>query len=557
MSIDKYKIKKIISEHNIVNVIGQYIKLEKYGTNYKACCPFHKEEKPSFYINETKQFFYCFGCSVGGDVIKFLQEYKKINFFDAVKILSPNENFLTNKNIDTNNSKLEIYSMLQKSSHYYHRALYINSNKQIAIQYLKNRGISGITAKKFLIGFAENSWNKIFNILNEGDKKQDIIIESGLCKIGKKGIYDVFRNRIIFPIRDKLGKNIAFGARAINDNIKPKYINSSDNYFFKKSKNLYGIFEAQTYIKKINSVIVVEGYIDVITLSQSGISNVVSILGSNITKHQINLLCSYTNNIYFCFDGDYAGQKAAIRTMELLLPLVKSIHNIKFIFLPFGIDPDAYINKYGKKQFLILYKKAISLSNFIIYILIRKINIKHIEDRKKLINRSLYILKKINFDKILKELINIHISKLIGFNLNTVFNIKENKKINYKKNNPSIEICMRAAIILLENPLFIKQIEKKIVLILNNQKTYEIFYSKKLIGYNLLKIIINNIYGGRINIKTIKMYLKKQKLYSFKELYEIIDNSSKNVLYKDFLNIFNKIKAIKFFLNLYVLLKKN
>ena len=556
--IDKYKIKKIISENNIVDVIGRYIKIERYGINYKACCPFHKENHPSFYINESKQFFYCFGCSIGGDVIKFLQEYKKISFFEAIKILSPNENIIKDKDSGNNTKKLKIYSILQKASYFYHKELYVNVNKEIPIKYLKNRGMSGITAKKFLIGFAENNWNKVFKIFNAKNNQQDAIIESGLCKVGKKGIYDVFRNRIIFPIKDQFGKNIAFGARSIDDSVKPKYLNSPDNEFFKKSKNLYGIFEAKNSIKELNSVIVVEGYMDVVMLSQSGIQNVVSILGSNVSKDQIELLLLYTSNIYFCFDGDYAGQKAAIRTMELLIPIVKSNNNIRFIFLPFGTDPDTYISKNGKESFFALYKNAISLSNFIIHILLRKINIKSIDGRKKLISRSLYIAKKIAFDKVLKNLIKINISKLVGFDINIISNLyKQNKKTCKNNDNKiNLEICLKAAVILLDNPFFVKKLEKRIILTLNDKKTYDIFYSKKLIGYNLLKIIINNLYSNNISINTIKMFLSKKKLRSFQELYEIIDGSAKSLLYKDFVNVFNEIKKIKSFFNLYLFLKK-
>ena len=338
-TIDKNKIKQIISQNNIVHVIGRYIKIEKHGSNYRACCPFHKEDHPSFYINEARQFFYCFGCSIGGDVIKFLQQYKKINFFEAVKVLSPNDNFNSNKKeiINSYQNKAKLYSILHRASYLYHKELYINNKKDLPIKYLKKRGISGITSKEFLIGFAENSWNKIFNIFGEGEGKNDLILQSGLCKVSKKGIFDVFRNRIIFPIKDKIGRIIGLGGRSIDENIKPKYINSADNEIFKKGKNLYGLYEAKTYIQNKDSVLVVEGYVDVITLSQSGIKNVVSILGSNITLEQIDLLLSFTKNIYFCFDGDYAGQKAAIRTMEIILPILKTGYSIKFIFLPFNI----------------------------------------------------------------------------------------------------------------------------------------------------------------------------------------------------------------------------
>lgn len=557
--IDKDKIKKIISENNIVDIIGSYIEVNRYGSHYKACCPFHKEEQPSFYINEHKQFFYCFGCSIGGDVIKFLQEYKKISFFEAIKILSPNENILKIDNKENKAKKLQIYSILQKASHFYHKELYINTNKKVAIDYLKNRGMLGITAKKYSLGFAENNWNKIFNILKVEKNRQEEIIESGLCKVGKKGIYDIFRNRIIFPIKDQFGKNIAFGARSIDNTTKPKYLNSPDNAFFKKSKNLYGLFEAKRSIQELNSVIVVEGYMDVIMLSQAGIKNVVSILGSSISKDQFGLLLLYTSNIYLCFDGDYAGQKAAIRTMEVLLPITKSDIKIKFIFLPFGEDPDDYISKHGIKSFFSLYKKAISLPNFLIHILLRRINTVSSEGKKKLVSRSLYVIKKITFDNVLKNLIKTTISKIIGFDINTIRDLQQKGKILEKTQNnvKNLDLCLKAAMILLDNPFFIKKLEKRIILIINEKEKYSIFFSKTLIGYNLLKIIVNNFYNNHINIKTIKMFLEKRKPRALRELHEIIDCNSKILLYEDFVNVFKEVKKIKSFFDLYLFLNKN
>ncbi len=389
----------MISRTNIVDLISQRISLKKQGKNFLACCPFHAEKNPSFTVNTEKQFYYCFSCGSHGNVIDFLMNYDRLTFIETIKELSMMHDFSIKRdsNIykDNNYNKNNLYQLMNKLCTYYKDIL--KQKKYLYVyKYLQNRGLNEKSISDFNIGFAPSKWNNIIQKFNLTPYDQTLLDQSGmLISSNTKYKHDRFRNRLMFPIRDTIGRIIAFGGRVIEYNKTPKYLNSPDTEIFKKSQHLYGLYEARTQCKNLSCILLVEGYIDVISLTQFGINYSVASLGTSITDNHIRLMYNITDQIVCCFDGDYAGKQAAWRTLNTALPYLTDNRHIYFVFLPSGEDPDTLIRKIGKDRFLKKLTKKQDLSNFLFETLSKKINLQTLAGRVKLSSLILPMIHKI------------------------------------------------------------------------------------------------------------------------------------------------------------------
>ncbi|MFC0668858.1 DNA primase [Azotobacter chroococcum] len=349
----------LLNRTDIVEVVGSRVQLKKTGKNYSACCPFHQEKTPSFTVSPDKQFYYCFGCGAGGNALGFLMDHDHLEFPQAVEELAkraglevPREerggDRQPRQSVDS-----PLYPLLAAAADYYRQALKSHPARQAAVDYLKGRGLSGIIARDFALGFAPPGWDNLFKHLGGDALQQKAMIDAGLlienAETGKR--YDRFRDRVIFPIRDSRGRVIAFGGRVLGDD-KPKYLNSPETPVFHKGQELYGLFEARRHNRDLDEIIVVEGYMDVIALAQQGLRNAVATLGTATSEEHLKRLFRLVPSVLFCFDGDQAGRKAAWRALEATLPSLQDGRRARFLFLPEGEDPDSLVRAEGREAFL-------------------------------------------------------------------------------------------------------------------------------------------------------------------------------------------------------------
>jgi len=367
MRIPDQKIEEIRSSANIVDIISGYVQLKKRGKNFIGLCPFHQEKTPSFTVSDDKQIYHCFGCGNGGNVFKFLMEFKNISFVEAVEEVADylGIKIQYDKEVyDERQSELEEYYEINLFAARFFSDCLLKSNEgEEAREYLKRREIKPSTQRIFGLGYAPYSWNNF--LLHARENKIDLIKAKtlGLIDVNDKGeYYDKFRQRVIFPIFSPNGRVIAFGGRTLeNRDDVAKYLNSPESPIYSKRKSLYGLFQSKDEIRKLDRAILVEGYMDLISLYQAGVKNVVASSGTSLTEEQVQLLSRFTKNIVILFDADPAGQKASLRSIEILL---KQNFDVKVITLPQGEDPDSFINKFGKEKFdEFLY----SAQNFIEY----------------------------------------------------------------------------------------------------------------------------------------------------------------------------------------------
>lgn len=353
-------IQKIKEQNDIVDIISETVTLRKVGKNYVGLCPFHHEKTPSFSVLQDKQIFKCFGCGEAGNVFSFLMKSKNLAFPEAIKILAERVNIDIEEN-NTNKYYKDVTSKMYKLNVEAARYFYGNLLKnKAAVNYISMRGIASLTMKRFGLGFSNDSWNNLMNYLKRKGYTELDMIEAGLIARSEKGhYYDRFRNRLIFPVFDYQGRVIGFGGRLL-DNGLPKYLNSPETNLFKKGTNLYGLNFA---IKngKLDYIIIVEGYMDCITLHQSGITNVVASLGTSLTINQAKLLKRYVRRVIISYDADLAGQTATLRGLDILR---KEGFDIQVLKVPQGKDPDEYVRNNGKDAFLNLIKDAKSLIDY-------------------------------------------------------------------------------------------------------------------------------------------------------------------------------------------------
>lgn len=399
-------IDELLNRHDIVDIIDARVKLKKQGKNYGACCPFHNEKSPSFSVSQEKQFYHCFGCGVHGNAIDFLMEFDRLEFVEAIEELAsmlgldvPREQrsgFNAPSSGPTANSeqKRSLYDLMGGISQFYRSQLKSAANIH-AINYLKDRGLSGEIVQKFGIGYIADEWELVKNNFGRDKASQDALVSGGMLIESDNGRrYDRFRGRVMFPIRDRRGRVIAFGGRVIGEGT-PKYLNSPETPIFHKGKELYGLYEALQAYKDLPQALVVEGYMDVVALAQYGVDYAVASLGTATTGDHMQLLFRQTSTVVCCYDGDRAGREAAWRAMEQALPYLNDGRQLKFMFLPDGEDPDTYIRQYGKEAFEQEVANAESLINFMFRTLVDQIDTSTREGKAKLTTLAVPLIDKV------------------------------------------------------------------------------------------------------------------------------------------------------------------
>ena len=393
----------LLNRVDIVEVIDSRVPLKKKGKEYWACCPFHNEKSASFSVSQNKQFYHCFGCQQSGNAISFLMEYDHMEFVEAIETLAQTMGIeVPHEQGQAPSAPTHIfdplYESLEQCSNYYQTQL--KQNPQ-AIEYLKQRGISGDIARDFAIGFAPQGWNNL-----TGDKKT--LTEAGMLIEKENGQpYDRFRHRLMFPIRDRRGRTIAFGGRVIDPEDNPKYLNSPESPVFHKGSEIYGLFELKKGSNNIDHILITEGYMDVIGLAQHGVKTAVATLGTAINNEQIEKLFRSSKSLIFCFDGDNAGKKAAWRSLEQCLASLKEGRIARFLFLPEGQDPDSYIQEFGQQAYLNEIDKASTLSEFLFETLKAECDTSSPEGKSMLLDRLDPYVKQIPLQSLKDQILSI------------------------------------------------------------------------------------------------------------------------------------------------------
>lgn len=381
---------------DIVEIISGYISLKPSGRNFKACCPFHHEKTPSFVVSPDKQIYHCFGCNSGGNIFNFLKEYEKIDFIDAVKMLAEKTGVRLPvfKSHDDQDGSIvsSIYSVNDIAANYYSSLLEKSGISSEPARYITKRGLDGPIIKKFRVGCAGASWRALTDYLSARGIKEDISLNAGLIIKGKEeSYYDLFRNRIVFPIFDVRNRVIGFGARVMDDAL-PKYLNSPETVVYRKGQHLYGLNFAKSDIKEKNFAIITEGYLDVITCHQYGVTNAIASLGTALTPEQIRLLKRYTHNVIMLYDSDQAGEMASLRGLDLFL---EEDFNVKIATLEKGHDPDSFLRKFGREGFNEAINKSKSLFTYKLDILKGKFNSPEPEAKAETIKEMLSTINRV------------------------------------------------------------------------------------------------------------------------------------------------------------------
>lgn len=418
----------LLARLDIVDIIDARVKLKKKGKNYGACCPFHNEKTPSFSVSQEKQFYHCFGCGVHGNAIDFLMEYERLEFPEAIEELAaylglevPREERYNSQSASNstprvnNDEKRTLYDLLSNIAQFYRQQLKTPAGRG-AIEYLKDRGLSGDIAQQFGIGYVPDEWDLIRRNFGQHPQTQEMLVTGGMLIENESGKrYDRFRGRVMFPIRDRRGRVIGFGGRVIG-NGTPKYLNSPETPIFHKGKELYGLYEVMQAHRDPVQILIVEGYMDVVALAQYGVDYAVASLGTATTGDHLQLLFRQTNTVVCCYDGDRAGREAAWRALENALSYLKSGNILKFLFLPDGEDPDSYIREHGKANFEQAVQNAKPLSSYLFENLIEthKLNLGTVEGKstlRTLANELINKIPDIGFQQELDE----KLDKLTGF----------------------------------------------------------------------------------------------------------------------------------------------
>lgn len=388
-------IQDLLNRLDIVDVVERYVPLKKAGANHVACCPFHSEKTPSFTVTPTKQFYHCFGCGAHGSAIGFVMEYNGMGFIEAVKELAssvglkvPEER--TQRAGPGAETGADLHEIMQQATRYYREQL---KRSETAVAYLKKRGLTGEIAARFGLGYAPPGWQNLAAAFP--GYQSNALLDAGLVIQGEDGKrHDRFRDRIMFPIVSQKGMIVGFGGRVLGED-EPKYLNSPETPLFEKGRELYGLFQARSAIRRAGRIVVVEGYMDVAALSQHGIEYCVATLGTATTAAHVQKLLRQTDTVIFCFDGDEAGRRAAWRALEASLAQLSDGKNVSFLFLPQGEDPDSYVRSFGRENFEGLLGKALPLSGFLLREVAAGEDLKTQESRARLLQNARPLLGQI------------------------------------------------------------------------------------------------------------------------------------------------------------------
>ena len=459
----------LIARTDIVELIDSKVGLKKAGKDYQACCPFHNEKSPSFTVSQDKQFYHCFGCGVHGNAISFMMEYEKLEFVDAIEELAallhlevPREqsNQHSGPQVSTEQRRSD-YELMAQTAKFYQHQLKHHRNSQQVIEYVKGRGLSGETVKKYQIGYAPNEWDSLLKTFARNNNSKQQLIDLKLAtEKGPTKQFDFFRDRLMFPIHDKRGRVIGFGGRVMNNQDNgPKYLNSPETRIFHKGFELYGLYEAKHAHKKLHQVLVVEGYMDVVALSEQGIEYAVAALGTATTPEHIQTLFRNTDRIICCYDGDRAGRDAAWRALENALPYLNNGKSLQFVFLPDGEDPDSLVQKEGKEKFELRFDDATDFSALLFEKLSLDLDLATDAGKAKLLQIALPLIEKVPSDFYLENLLT-KLARLIGRTKEQL-----SQKIKTPKQQQSLQkkfkiTPMRRAIgLLLQHPQLAKEVD--------------------------------------------------------------------------------------------------
>ena len=454
---------------DIVDLIDSHTPLKKTGSNYVACCPFHTEKTPSFSVNRNKQFFHCFGCGISGNSISFLMNLNNLEFVEAVEDLAAFAGVAVPRETTTHQAEEKkedlksLYQLMDQTANFYVQQLRTSDEGKKAVDYLKIRGINGDCANEFILGYAPNEWNALANSFDH-----KALIKAGLL-VNKEGgqVYDRFRNRIIFPIRDKRGRIIGFGGRVMDDSL-PKYLNSPETTLFHKGNEVYGLYELLKKNPKPPQILIVEGYMDVISLSQFGINYAVAALGTAISQTHLNLLFRFSPEIVLCFDGDKAGRSAAWKAMEPVFLSLKDNRSCRIMMLPHNQDPDSLIRKEGLTNFTLRVQTAQALSDYFFEHISEKLNLSEMEGRAQLVGNAKPYIEKLP-QGIFREMMLSRLKTISGISTLNTLEITSKSKAPYTEKKISIiathsapaKSARTAIALLLQNPRLIHNLNQK------------------------------------------------------------------------------------------------
>jgi DNA primase len=387
-------IDELLARVDIVDVIERRVPLKKAGREWTACCPFHNERTPSFYVSPAKQFFHCFGCGAHGSAVKFLMDYERLEFPDAVEELAqtvglkvPREG---GREAAPREDKTDLYALLDAAAAWYEGEL----PRHVDVQaYCRKRGLDADTIKRFRLGWAPAGYDGLMKALGNNDRRRDLLDEAGMVATGDRGKYDRFRERLMFPILDRRGRVIAFGGRVVqaapaSGQAPPKYLNSPETPLFHKGRELFALWQVKQANASLPRIVVVEGYMDVIALHQAGLPIAVATLGTATTPEHTEVLFRAAPDVVFCFDGDRAGRAAAWKALESALPRLRDGRQAYFLFLPDGEDPDSLVRKEGKEGFEKRIKEAMPLSDYFFNELSHDVEMGSLDGRARLAERA-------------------------------------------------------------------------------------------------------------------------------------------------------------------------
>jgi len=454
-------IDSLLARTDIVDVIGSRVPLKRQGREFSACCPFHDERTPSFTVSASKQFYHCFGCGAHGTAIGFVMEYDRLSFPDAIEELAqragmdiPREIQRAAKGDDDSD---RLYAALAAASRFFQQQLQRSAQAQ---GYLATRGISESVCSDFALGYAPDSYSALKDTLGTDERRRQLLERVGLFSKNERGTYDKFRDRLMFPIFDRRGRVIAFGGRVQNDQRSPKYLNSPETALFHKGRELYGLWQVRQANQKLRRLIVVEGYMDVIALFQAGITQAVATLGTATTPEHTELLFRTAPDVYFCFDGDKAGRRAAWRALESALPRMKDGRQAFFLFLPEGEDPDSIVRKEGANAFEQRLQQATALSHFFFAELGREVNISTLDGKARLAEHARPLLAQIP-EGAFADLMQQELARLTGvsLSLNTPSAPVQRQK-PAQRNQPAKNSSLQQQIMtrLLQKPALLQQL---------------------------------------------------------------------------------------------------
>ncbi len=448
--VSEEQIKEVIEKTDIVALVSQYVPLEKAGSVYKGLCPFHNEKTPSFTVSPQKKIAKCFGCGGGGNPIKFLMQIKNISFTEALSELARDAGIkLEGLKEENSGPDYSNYYKIMETAHKFFRYNLTNTTSgDEAIKYLLDRGIDMESINAFEIGLAPDKSDALYNVLKNAGFNELDMFDLGLVKNGEHGFYDLFKNRIMFPVKDERGHIIAFSGRIfVNDPSQPKYVNSPETVIFKKGQTLFHLYDAISDIRKNHQIVLHEGQMDVIASYRSGITTAICSMGTALTPEQVKIIAKYANNVVVCYDGDNAGLKAMVKAIRLF---ANQNINLRLVILPDGMDPDEYVKKYGKEAFLNFFNNnLLDPSDFMVrYVSLNRnfSNMADIEAAKKEIFEYLKLnSSQILIERVLEKLANImNVSKaslMIDFNNNS-YNSQEFEQNQFMSDvNPSLEVA--------------------------------------------------------------------------------------------------------------------